>query len=146
MALYRGYAEAFPGVPDISVADARRLFNEGRVLFIDTRTREERAVSMLPGAVTPEAFAGNTALAEGKVAVAYCTVGYRSGVFAEKAAGGNNAVKNLAGGILAWILTGGKVYAAGAETRRVHVYGKKWNHAPEGYEVVMFGLFRRLMK
>jgi hypothetical protein len=31
------------------------------------------------------------------------------------------------------------------ETKRVHVYGEKWNYLPEGYEAVMFGFFGKLV-
>ena len=52
-------------------------------------------------------------------------------------------VENLRGGVLAWVFEGGRVYDAGGETKRVHVYGKKWNYLPKGYEPVMFGFFER---
>jgi sodium/bile acid cotransporter 7 len=43
---------------------------------------------------------------------------------------------NLRGGLLAWVHAGGKVYDANGETRRIHVYGRKWNLAPNGYDAV----------
>lgn len=144
--LYRGYKKDFPNVPDISAADARTLLEEGKVVFIDVREPEEQAVSLLPGAVTEEAFLKNPGIAQGKTAVAYCTIGYRSGVFSQKMAGRGIEVLNLSGGIVAWVLKGGKVYLDGRETNRIHVYGKEWNHLPEGYEVVMFGFFEKLVK
>ncbi len=52
-------------------------------------------------------------------------------------------VSNLTGGLLAWVLEGGKVYDKKGETRRIHVYGDKWDYAPRGYKSVRFGLFDR---
>ena len=144
--MYRGYKREFPNVGDISATEARALFDQGKVLFIDAREPEEREVSTLPGAVTGEAFLKNPDLAKGKTAVAYCTVGYRSGVFAGEADRQGLGVLNLRGGIVAWVLDGGKVYHDGRETNRVHVYGKEWNYLPEGYEAVIYGFFEKLVK
>jgi hypothetical protein len=33
-------------------------------------------------------------------------------------------------------MRGGRVYDANAEKKRIHVYKKKWNYVPEGYEAV----------
>ena len=54
-------------------------------------------------------------------------------------------VINLRGGILAWLLEGGTVYdQEGHPTKRVHVYGDRWEYAPVGYEIVKFSLWERL--
>jgi sodium/bile acid cotransporter 7 len=45
-------------------------------------------------------------------------------------------VYNLRGGILAWVHDGGTVYDQNGETRRIHVYGRKWNLAPNSYQAV----------
>jgi sodium/bile acid cotransporter 7 len=111
------------------------------MVLIDVRTSDEQAVSMLPGAVTEEAVSKTPAILGGKTAVTYCTVGYRSGVYAEKMDRQGIRVLNLPGGILAWVFDGGKVYHDGKETKQVHVYGEKWNYLPDGYEAVMFGVF-----
>ena len=42
----------------------------------------------------------------------------------------------LRGGLLAWVHAGGKVYDKNGETRRIHVYGRKWNLGPRDYEGV----------
>jgi sodium/bile acid cotransporter 7 len=137
--MYSAYKKDFPEVVDVSAIGMQSLLARDAVLFIDVRTQQERAVSMLPGAVSEAEFLQTPSLARGKTAVAYCTIGYRSGLFAKKMAARGRRVLNLAGGILAWVLEGGKVYHDGKITRRVHVYGKKWNILPNGYEAVMFG-------
>jgi len=43
---------------------------------------------------------------------------------------------NLRGGLLAWVHDGGKVYDRNGETRRIHVYGRKWDLGPKDYEAV----------
>jgi hypothetical protein len=48
-------------------------------------------------------------------------------------------------GIVAWALEGDPLYDKNGETKRIHVYGKKWNHAPNGYETVVFGFFKNLL-
>jgi sodium/bile acid cotransporter 7 len=141
--LYENYKKDFPTVEDISPVAAQALAARVGVIFIDVRTPEEQSVSMLPGAVTEEAVSKNPSLLQGKTAVAYCTIGYRSGLYAEKMAKQGIRVLNLSGGILAWVFSGGKVYHDGRETKRVHVYGEKWDYLPDGYEPVMFGFFQR---
>ena len=65
---------------------------------------------MLPGAVSQEAFEKDPGIAEGKTAVAYCTIGVRSGAFSQKMNRKEGRVLSLSGGLLAWLLEGGKIY------------------------------------
>ena len=128
----------FQEVEDISSTSAQALYARGEVVFIDVRTPEEQIVSTLPGAVTEKDLADNPSILQGKTAVAYCTIGYRSGLYAADMGREGIRILNIPGGILAWVFSGGKVYHAGSETRRVHVYGEEWNYLPDGYEPVMF--------
>jgi sodium/bile acid cotransporter 7 len=144
--MYAGYkAEAFPQVADITPQAAMSLLDAGEVVFVDTRQPAESAVSMLPGAITREQFLARPAAYADKTPVFYCTIGYRSGVFARDTALKGITVYNLAGGILAWTLEGGRIFDADGETRRLHVYGKKWDYAPRGYETVTFGWLQQLL-
>ena len=101
-------------------------------------------VSMLPHAITQEEFLKDPGKYKDKTVVAYCTISYRSGKFAEEMAKKGIPILNLKGGLLAWVLEGGKVYDSHGETKRIHVYGKEWDYPPAGYESVKFGLFDRL--
>jgi sodium/bile acid cotransporter 7 len=100
-------------------------------------------VSMLPKAVTKEDFLRDPDKYKDKTVVVYCTISYRSGEFAEEMAEMRVTVVNLIGGLLAWVLEGGKVYDAHGETKRIHVYGEDWDYPPEGYESVKFGFFEK---
>jgi rhodanese-related sulfurtransferase len=128
----------FQDVEDTSPTSAQALYARGEAVFIDVRTPEEQMVSMLPGAVTEQDLANSPSILQGKTAVAYCTVGYRSGLYAADMSREGIRVLNVPGGILAWVFNGGKVYHAGRETKRVHVYEEEWNYLPDGYEPVMF--------
>jgi rhodanese-related sulfurtransferase len=136
--MYEKDKKEFPEVEDISPASAQALYARGEAVFIDVRTPEEQIVSMLPGAVTEKDLVDTPAILQGKTAVAYCTIGYRSGLYAADMSLEGIRVLNIPGGILAWVINGGKVYHAGKETKRVHVYEKQWNYLPDGYEPVMF--------
>ncbi len=83
---------------------------------------------------------------KGMIAIAYCTIGYRSGKFAEKMAARGREVKNLAGGLLAWVHDGGRVYRESKAVKQIHVYGPKWDYPPSGYESLKFSRFERLLK
>ena len=48
----------------------------------------------------------------------------------------SDRIYNLRGGLLAWVLDGKKVYDTKGETRKIHVYGKRWNYPPSGYESI----------
>jgi len=143
--MYAGYKKDFPAVRDISPQQAMDLLNQEKVVFVDTRKPAEMDVSMLPAAVPEQEFLSHPDQYKDKTIVAYCTISYRSGVFAHDMAKRGIMIANLKGGILAWTLEGGKVYdGSGQEVRRVHVYGDKWDYAPAGYESVKFGLWDKM--
>lgn len=144
-AMYADYKKDFPSVRDISPQQGMELLRKDGVVFVDTRKPAEMKVSMLPHAITRNEFLSHPEKYTGKTVVGYCTVSYRSGVFAREMDEKGISVRNLEGGILAWTLEGGKVYDEnGEETNRIHVYGKKWNVAPAGYEAVMFSLWEQM--
>lgn len=143
--IYLDIQKKFSTVADISADEALELAEQQQVVFVDTRKPAEQAVSMLPNAVTREMLLKDPTLIQGKTAVVYCTIGYRSGVLAEKLARQGIHLKNLAGGILSWVHAGGKVYDDQGETHGIHVYGKRWDYAPRGYETVLFGLFDQIL-
>ena len=134
--MYNGYKKEFPDVRDLSPQKAMILTAERKAVLIDIREPREQQVSMLPGAVTEKEFMNDPAKYKDAVKIAYCTISYRSGKFAQKLQKKGIPVYNLRGGILAWVHDGGKVYDQNGETRRVHVYGRKWNLAPKLYQVV----------
>jgi len=144
--MYADYRREFPGVQELSPAEAIQLFQEGRAFFVDTRRPEEMAVSMLPGAVSQAEFLENPERYGDRTVIVYCTISYRSGLLAARLAGQGLTVYNLKGGLLAWVLEGGRVYDGGGETRRVHVYGPKWDYPPAGYTSVTFGFWDRLRR
>jgi len=134
--LYDGYKTEFPAVLDLTPRQAMNLLTDQKAVFIDTREPEEQQVSMLPGAITEKEFLSNYKSYADHLKIAYCTISYRSGVFAENFQKRGVPVYNLRGGILGWVHAGGKVYDQNGETFRIHVYGEKWNLAPERYEAI----------
>jgi rhodanese-related sulfurtransferase len=143
--MYADYKNEFPQVRDISPQQAMALLNQGRVVFVDTRKMAEMAVSTLPGAVSQQDFLNHISRHQDKTVVAYCTISYRSGIFARDMAGKGVSIANLQGGILAWSLEGGKVYDDGGNpVKRVHVYGDKWDYPPAGYESIKFSRWEQI--
>ena len=136
-ALYAGYKKDFPQAEEISAAQAVALAHKGELLPIDVREPAERAVSTLPDAVTAKQYLADPGRFAGKKAVAYCTIGYRSGVWAEEEAKKGLPVANMSGGLLGWLHAGGTlVDAKGEPTKTVHVYGRTWDLAPKGFTAV----------
>lgn len=130
--MYEGYKADFPGVPDITVEELLQL--DGDFVLVDVRSPRERTVSMIPGAISRRELEADPAAYEGRRVVTYCTVGYRSGIYAgELRRRGVDAV-NLAGSLLAWTHAGQPLVDADGPTRRLHVYGPTWDLAADEYE------------
>ena len=91
---------------------------------------------MIPGAISRDDFDADRARYAGSRIVAYCTIGARSGEFAAEIQQQGWKVRNLEGSILAWTHAGGELVGPDGPTKKVHVYGRRWNLAADGYEAV----------
>jgi sodium/bile acid cotransporter 7 len=134
--MYADYKKSFPEVEDVAPQVAMGLMKSEKVIFVDIREPEEQRVSMLPGAVTGEEFEKDVEKYEDHINIGYCTISYRSGKFARRLREKGVILYNLKGGLLAWVHEGGKVYDKRGETKRIHLYGKKWNYPPSDYEAL----------
>ena len=163
-------ADAFKDDFDVACVTAREAMERvatsadgGRaVVLVDVRDAEERAVSVIAGAMDAETYERAREGLGAHDAICYCTIGYRSSKYAEKMAklakNGDAKYFNMYGSILAWTHEGGTLIdpRTGVETKKVHTFGKQWACAADGYEAVYFknplvkgfgqmvrGLFRR---
>lgn len=137
-ALYDGFRPAFAQVVVVGPGHlVQALAQDERVVLIDVRSAAERRVSTLTGAVSPEEFLAELDAYRGHRAVAFCTLGVRSGAWAAERCADGLQVENLEGGLLAWTHAGGAlVTPEGAPTVRLHVYGPTWNLVHDAYEGV----------
>lgn len=135
-AMYQDYKKSFPDVADMEPQTAMQLMQAEQVVFVDDRGPAEREVSTLPGAITPEELLARIQEYRGKIIVSYCTISYRSAKLTRRLRDQGLSAYNLAGGLLAWVLEGGRVYDANGESKRIHVYGKRWNYPADGYQAV----------
>jgi sodium/bile acid cotransporter 7 len=132
-----GVERRFPDVPGVDADEVARELAAGRIVLVDSRAPEERAVSTIPGAITLEDLERRAAELEGAVIVTYCTIGHRSSEQARELRSRGWDARNFRGSLLAWTHAGGELAdATGAPTRRLHVYGERWNLAADGYETV----------
>lgn len=134
--LYETYQASFRDTPSISVADLQEELKTGDVVLVDVREPRERAVSTIPGAIDVETFERDADRYKDRTVVTYCTIGARSGTYAESLQRRGFQVRNLRGSILAWTHAHQPLVTGTGETRRVHVYGPAWNLAAQGYEAV----------
>jgi rhodanese-related sulfurtransferase len=122
----------WPGVPQMTSGElAGRLGAKEMPLLVDTRTREEYAVSHLPGARWAETPAQvREVLREvpaQRPVVLYCSVGVRSSkVAADLIKDGRGNVFNLRGSIFQWANEGRPVERDGRPVSGVHPYNRKW--------------------
>lgn len=128
--------EDYPDVPTITAAELREALREGGIVLVDVRTRGEREVSTLPGAISADDFDARLQEFAGRTLVAYCTIGLRSSDYVRKMRRRGVDIVNLEGSVLAWTHAGGELYARGERTDRLHVYGRRWNLAADGYRTV----------
>jgi len=134
-------AARFPDVDNVTVAEVGRLLEEDSVVLVDVREERERAISMIPGAISAGEFERDPSRYANVAVVAYCTIGHRSSEYARRLTAAGHPVSNLSGSILAWVHAGGPLVAgdslaAGAVTKRLHVYGRDWDLAPSKYETI----------
>lgn len=136
-ATYREFQPEFPEMSEVSVLELLRLRAEKDVMIVDVREPRERTVSIIPGAISKEAFELLKEDLGGVPIVVHCTIGYRSAKYVEALKAEGLEAYNLKGSILSWVHAGQPVVdPEGNETKRVHVYGKRWDLLPEGYEAI----------
>ena len=127
----------FPEVEDITAVELKARLGDDDIVIVDVRQPHEQDVSMIAGALRTSEFEANIDEYQGKSVVAYCTVGYRSGLFAQELMHrGWPSVYNLAGAVLSWTHVGGELEDAQGPTKRVHVYSRQSSLEAEGYEPV----------
>lgn len=137
LTLYEGYAREFPQVAEITVPELQQRQQQGaKVVLVDVRTPEERAVSVIPGAISQEEFEGNLHQYRDSLIVAYCTIGYRSGKYAQSLQQRGIEVFNLPGSLLAWSHFQGELTNATGITNQIHVFDRQWQLTAKDYQPV----------
>ena len=135
--LYQEVVETFPDVPTLTASDAKGLIADKSVVFLDVRSPEERKISLIPGAISLEAFLARSEDYQNKKIITYCTIGYRSAMQTRALRSKGFEAYNLEGSLLSWISDNGPlVTPEGGSTKRLHVFGSKWNVVPDDYEAV----------
>ncbi len=121
-------------VPLIRIHELEAIFQkDSSIVLLDIRSREEFAVSHLPGAqlIDYDHFKKKNVenIDKEKPVIVYCSVGYRSEKVGEKLLRmGFKNVKNLYGGIFEWKNEGfGVVNSKGQKTDSVHTYNRSWS-------------------
>ena len=110
--------------------------NSERFLVVDVRDQNENDVSIIPGAITLAEFEKTKESHQGKLIITYCTVGYRSGLYAQKLRRSGWNAWNYKGSILDWCDHHLPVVTpSGQRTQRVHTYNSSYSLA-SGYQAV----------
>ncbi len=126
----------YPNTPTLDVGAFLQASDRASFVIVDVREPAERAVSNIPGAISLSALRQLTP-SESRSVLVYCTIGMRSAAVTRALRQEGYQAFNLRGGVLAWAAADQPfVDAAEAPTKRVHVYGRRWNYLPAGYEPV----------
>ena len=135
--MYESYKqEAFPDILSITVEQFLQWQKREKIVLVDVRKPEEREVSMIPSAIPVEEFEKHLDEYKNHKIIYYCTIGYRSGLHTKEAQQKNLNAYNLRGGVLAWAHARQTFVDSEGESLDVHVYGRKWNLTPQGYNPV----------
>ncbi len=127
-------------VPIVTAEQIRALqtddnFKE-RFVVVDVRADKEVEVSIIPGAIKQAQFNRTKDDHDGKMVVAYCTVGYRSGIFVKQLLSEGWDAWNYQGSILDWCEHHFPVVTLeGVATNRVHTYDARYK-LPSEYTAV----------
>ena len=130
--------------PEVPIATAAQIQSlradetqEERFVIVDVRAKSETDVSIIPGAITKAEFEKTKSQHQGKMVIAYCTVGCRSGTFAKKLRSNGWNAWNYKGSILDWCENQLPVVTKdGENTNRVHTYSSEYSLAPGYFAVV----------
>ena len=130
-------AHDFPQVKRITPAELAAWLQDAKrppPVLLDVRTASEYEVSHLQKAqrVQPGSPASAVQIPKDQPIVTYCSVGYRSGAFAQTLEGaGYTHVMNLEGSIFKWANEGRPVYRDGKPVEKVHPYNEMWGRLLE---------------
>ena len=133
-ALHADIAADYPAVAHVSAGEVAAMDD---VVLLDIRDPAEFAVSRLPGAVrvglddAPETVLARLPDLEGRRVVAYCSVGRRSSIFAQRMEAalreaGASSVSNMEGGVFRWHGDKRPLVDDSGATDAVHPYDEIW--------------------
>lgn len=130
------------GVSTVSVKELQIWLKDEhwkkKYVVVDVREERERKISHIPGSISKKEFEANIARYKNRKIISYCTIGYRSGLFTKKLRKSGYAAFNLRGSILLWAHSQGDLIdTQGLPTKKVHVYGLRWDLLPAQYESVV---------
>lgn len=118
-------------IPTISAKELKKNIRQEDVLLIDVREEREQTISIIPNAISVQEFEKTPNQHKGKKIIAYCTIGYRSALLADKYKHLN--IYNLIGGVLMWSHENGPFVNQKGQTKKVHIYSKGWNYLNSQY-------------
>lgn len=127
------YSKKFEHVRSIAPKDIGSIKNP---LFVDARLPKEQKISMLPNAISASEFKKSASDYKDRDIVVYCTIGYRSGLYAKELQERGFSVYNLKGGVLLWSHGHKSFYSNHKSTNKVHVYAKEWDLLHSAYRAI----------
>ena len=137
VAQIRGLQPEAPAVTTSQIQSMRTDENsQGSFVIVDVREKVETDVSVIPGAITQAEFERTADQQRGKAVLVYCTIGYRSGIYAKKLQNDGWDAWNYKGSILERCDHHLPVVTRdGQSTNRVHTYNSHYSVAT-GYQAV----------
>jgi rhodanese-related sulfurtransferase len=125
--------DEFVGANNIHIGNINTLIAP---VFVDVREDREIQVSMIKNAISKNQFLENIEIYRKENIIVYCTIGYRSGLFAKELKRLGFNAYNLIGGVLIWSHMGYDFFNNREKTKNVHVYAKDWDFLHSDYQSI----------
>ena len=123
-------------IDSIPTHELAKSLDDGAIVLVDVRSDAERAVSVIPGAISKDTFEAASDQYRDQTVVPYCTVGGRAYLYARKLAKEGFETRCHRESILGWCDAElPLVDAEGKPTNRVHVVMSSFKVPPQ-YDAV----------
>lgn len=130
---FESFSAQFPDADNIGVDEVDSFESP---VFVDVREAAEMNLSTIKNAISKEYFFKNINKFSDRNLIVYCTIGYRSGIFANKLKKRGFKAYNLLGGVLMWSHDKRAFYRNDLVTKQVHVYARNWDLLHSDYQSV----------
>ena len=132
-----GCALKYSLAPTNTASEFAQRSKEEEWVAVDARSEDERRVSIIADALSIAEFEDQLEQHRQKRILVYCTVGCRSGAYAQVLRDSGFDAFSLWGSVLAWTFAKGHFATPeGRPTLRVHVSSPSWDMLPQGYQAV----------
>jgi len=127
----------YPDTPSLTADEFVEASQRRGWSLVDVRSPWEQSISVLPAALSKEAYEASDAAQASTPVLVYCMSGFRSASYVRTLRARGIEAYSLAGGLLAWTVAGNTVVTRdGQPTCQIAAWGGVERALPPGYQAV----------